>query len=600
MKKLVSVLLTVAMLFSISTAVLAADIPQQDYPQRFWDVPKDHWAFNYIAELVNKGVLAGYEDGSFKPDSTVTRAEWAKIMVLAAGLPVNDNNVYFTDMGNHWANAYVNTAKDYLAAYTDGTFKPDQAAVREDVTVSMVKLKGYDVSNVDYSYLSQFTDVNSISNSLKAYVAVAVEKDLISGFDDGTFRGQNTLTRAEAATLLWRAFQYGNDNKVVDTPDTLSTAPVVPTWTQKPAETETPKPTAMPVETPKSTKMPEIEKPYIIDTLKQVELEQDFTYDGDLIYYIESTDIYSLDPYSGNTDIIYSTDDLILQKNEMQEREVAKVETVQTEESDAEASETAETMEIKTEEGIIEEYSNYIPTQIKYDAYNDRLIMMGYYKNAKIAFESQNDNASYYVAYDINADELFWELGEPYDPSTPIEFCCFLSKNKAVLYNYYHYDSHNYDHHDYDYYIVNTDTKSEIDWIGDQTIYWPSKNELYGVNSINGYTFTDSGDYCNIYLNKYDFSACSFNELFIFPLDSCVGINDENVYYWNGKAISKLNLNSGKTSELAINSSSEYCDVLDMTAVSISNIWTEFIPVSDTHFVFYDSAAKAFRTLSKR
>ena len=216
MKKLISVLLTITMLFGISTAVLAADIPQQDYPQRFWDVPKDHWAFNYIAELVNKGVLAGYEDGSFKPDSTVTRAEWAKIMVLAAGLPVNDNNVYFTDMGNHWANAYVNTAKDYLAAYTDGTFKPDQAAVREDVTVSMVKLKGYDVSNVDYSYLSQFTDVNSISNSLKAYVAVAVEKDLISGFDDGTFRGQNTLTRAEAATLLWRAFQYGNDNKVVD------------------------------------------------------------------------------------------------------------------------------------------------------------------------------------------------------------------------------------------------------------------------------------------------------------------------------------------------------------------------------------------------
>ena len=96
----------------------------------------------------------------------------------------------------------------------DCTFRPDQAAVREDVTLSMVKLKGYDVSNVDYSYLSQFTDTNSISNSLKAYVAVAVEKDLISGFDDGTFRGQDTLTRAEAATLLWRAFQYGNDNKV--------------------------------------------------------------------------------------------------------------------------------------------------------------------------------------------------------------------------------------------------------------------------------------------------------------------------------------------------------------------------------------------------
>ena len=106
MKKLVSILLTVVMLITMSTA-FAADAYQQDYPQSFWDVPKDHWAFNYVAELVNKGVLAGYEDGSFRPDDTVTRAEWAKIMVLAAGLPVNDYNVYFTDMYDHWASESI-------------------------------------------------------------------------------------------------------------------------------------------------------------------------------------------------------------------------------------------------------------------------------------------------------------------------------------------------------------------------------------------------------------------------------------------------------------------------------------------------------------
>ena len=89
--------------------------------------------------------------------------------------------------------------------------------MREDVTVSLVKLKGYDVSEVDYSYLNQFSDPASISNSLKAYVAVAVEKNLINGFEDGTFRGQDTLTRAEAAALLWRAFQYGSDNKITNT-----------------------------------------------------------------------------------------------------------------------------------------------------------------------------------------------------------------------------------------------------------------------------------------------------------------------------------------------------------------------------------------------
>ena len=338
MKKFFSLFISVVIVICSSFNVFAYEY-SKDYPQRFWDVPKDHWAFNYIAELVNKGVLAGYEDGSFKPDSTVTRAEWAKIMVLAAGLPANDNNVYFTDMGNHWANAYVNTAKDYLAAYTDGTFKPDQAAVREDVTVGMVKLKGYDVSNVDYSYLSQFTDVNSISNSLKAYVAVAVEKDLISGFDDGTFRGQNTLTRAEAATLLWRAFQYGNDNKVVDTPDTPVTTPPAttvttpPTTTTPPAQTEeqqqtpdnttpdntveTPEPTDIPKPTTEpedgEEREPESQKSYKVETVVKAKVDSPLLYtkdDNDNLYYVENNQIHSVNLITGETNDFCGSEDL--------------------------------------------------------------------------------------------------------------------------------------------------------------------------------------------------------------------------------------------------------------------------------------------------
>lgn len=584
MKKLVSLLLTITMLFSVSTAVLAADMPQQDYPQRFWDVPKDHWAFNYIAELVNKGVLAGYEDGSFRPDTTVTRAEWAKIMVLAAGLPANDNNVYFTDMNNHWANIYVNTAKDYLAAYTDGTFKPDQAAVREDVTVSMVKLKGYDVSNVDYAYLSQFTDVNSISNSLKAYVAVAVEKDLISGFDDGTFRGQNTLTRAEAATLLWRAFQYGNDNKVVDTPDTPVTTPPATTVTTPPTTTTPPAQTEEQQQTPDNTtpdntvETPEpTEKPYIIDTLKQTKLDgpgsayggSKITYDGSKIYYIDGNDIYSLDPYSGDTSIIYNTNNLVLQKTETQEREVTGAVTVESEEP-------------KTEEVIIEEYSDYTPTQIKYDPYNDRLILTGYFKNAEVAFEAPNNNARYFVSYDISNDEVFWEYERYSKPS----FLCFISKDKAVCYDG---DSNSQ-------YIVNTSIKTEIDKIKSMSLYWNVGNSLYGCNIGSTY-------YGNAYrLFKHDFSSNNADKIFDFPIyrDYCLGVKGEDLYYWSGGAVFKLNLISGKSSELPINANSEYCDVLDMAGVSVSNAEMEFIPVSDTYFVFYDNSLGAFRTLSER
>lgn len=310
-KKIISTVLAVILLV-MQIGALAKDY--SDYPQKFWDVSKDHWAFLYISELVDRGVISGYEDGSFRPNSTVTRAEWAKIMVLAAGLPVSDNNVYFHDMNGHWANVYINTAKDYLAAYADGTFKPDQAAVREDVTVSMVKLKGYDISSVDYSYLNRFSDANSISNSLKAYVAIAVEKDLIDGFEDGTFRGQDTLTRAEAATLLWRAFQYGSDNKLVDTSEL--------TTLTKPASTPTSSPTrepeeVKPTEEPEATQEPT--KPYKVDILAKANLSNDghlYTNDLNYLYYAEDGKIVKVDIDSKDKEEILDIKDLTIDNDE--------------------------------------------------------------------------------------------------------------------------------------------------------------------------------------------------------------------------------------------------------------------------------------------
>lgn len=183
--------------------------------QKFWDVPKDYWAFDYISDLARRGVIKGYDDGSFKPDITVSRAEWAKMMVDAAGIVATDNSVYFKDLSSaHWANKYVNAAKQYMTGYRDGTFRPDQAATREDVAIALVLIKGYDIAEVDYSNL-YFTDNSSISNYAKAYVAVAVQHGLIAGFSDGSFRGQDTLTRAQAAALLYRGFQQGGADKVI-------------------------------------------------------------------------------------------------------------------------------------------------------------------------------------------------------------------------------------------------------------------------------------------------------------------------------------------------------------------------------------------------
>ena len=242
-KQLLSLLMVLLLCTSATTAF--ADTPlRDDYPQRFHDVPKSHWAFKYIADLEDRGIINGYPDGSFRPSATVTRAEWAKIMVCAADLRPNDNSVYFTDTANHWAIAYVNAAREYLTGYPNSIYRPNQAAVREDVTVALVRLKGCDTSKVDYSCLEKFTDNNSISNNIKAYVATAVEVGLIQGFDDNTFRGQATLTRAEAATLLWRAFTEigdcsGGKTPLVNPPFETPSAPINPEELKTPT---TPKP----------------------------------------------------------------------------------------------------------------------------------------------------------------------------------------------------------------------------------------------------------------------------------------------------------------------------------------------------------------------
>ena len=222
----------------------------------FADVPSDHWAFYYIEELVARKAINGYPDGNFYPEETVTREAFAKIMVVAAGLtPMPARTATYADVPvDHWAFSYIETARPYMTAYQNQDrlfFYPANGALREDIAVAVVKLKGYDVRQTDVSILNtMFFDVSSISEAARPYVATAVERGLITGYDDRTFRGQGTITRSEAAAILWRAFQQGAGDKVI--PDDI--LPV--TATPSAAPTPTPSPVPTPVPTPEPTPTP--------------------------------------------------------------------------------------------------------------------------------------------------------------------------------------------------------------------------------------------------------------------------------------------------------------------------------------------------------
>ena len=587
MKKLISMLL-ILMLCLMTANVFAADASQKDYPQRFWDVPKDHWAFTYIAELVNKGVLAGYEDGSFRPDNTVTRAEWAKIMVLAAGLPANDNNVYYTDMSNHWANIYVNTAKDYLAAYTDGTFRPDQAAVREDVTVSMVKLKGYDVSNVDYSYLSQFTDTNSISNSLKAYVAVAVEKDLISGFDDGTFRGQDTLTRAEAATLLWRAFQYGNDNKVVDAPAETSapsaSAPIqTPTPTDQPIESPKPTPdlseepaeTIKPTETPEPTPEPsEVPKKHNVTTVAYTsEAESLVINSKDEMYYLSGGQIKKIAD-GQETDV---TPDISFTKPE---NEIA-----------AEMFGNIDTNDLTgRERGVLEidrpiEFLNPVFSHLTYDPASDAIY----------AFASlENEGKSIYDTYRCFG---IWEVvsGTP----VVVKYSASWSDHAEYLSNYepisaytlganrnLYYMAEVYPNYDYYVSTVNTATNR-------LSVYTEADPGRGGREGAIGMIDNSIAFFTSEILYRYNIGQDTFDKIYLTTeLNTDIACPYNNHFYTFSDGSAYTVDGQGQVEILADSAEIDYLD-----GAPIRNVGTMAVN-SQGNIVFYDSAQGAIRLLT--
>ena len=99
----------------------------------FPDVGLDRWSSKHIGTLASAGIIAGYPDGSFKPGSSITRAELAKIAAKFDKLSffVEDG---FSDIEGHWANQFINSAaqKGWVSGYPDGTFKPDEAITRAE------------------------------------------------------------------------------------------------------------------------------------------------------------------------------------------------------------------------------------------------------------------------------------------------------------------------------------------------------------------------------------------------------------------------------------------------------------------------------------
>ena len=150
------------------TEKMAAD---QTYSNTFSDVAKSHWAANYIGYMQQFGIITGYADGSFRPDASVTRAEFAAIASRFEAL--TEGTKSFSDVpGNHWAAKYINFAatRGWVNGYADGTFRPNNSITRAEVAAVTCRLLE---RNADQSYirshLSELRAFTDVSESHWAY-----------------------------------------------------------------------------------------------------------------------------------------------------------------------------------------------------------------------------------------------------------------------------------------------------------------------------------------------------------------------------------------------------------------------------------------------
>jgi len=191
-----------------------------DYAVRYNDVPTTHWAYNAIGRVSSKNWFNGYPDGNFHPSAQITRSEAAKVFAKFLGLQLSNTvqSSFYDVSTTDWYSPYIEATKLLFPGTVnfDGSvpFRPEMPITREDTIYALVKALGYDSSTqfADLSVLNMFSDQNSISSSKKAYVAVAVQKGIASGHSNGTIGAQDPLTRAEFATLLYRATYIGNNN----------------------------------------------------------------------------------------------------------------------------------------------------------------------------------------------------------------------------------------------------------------------------------------------------------------------------------------------------------------------------------------------------
>ncbi len=166
---------------------------------------KGHWAEKQIIDWQAKNLIAGYSDGTFKPDHNMTRAEFITLVNKAFGF-TKKSQVNFVDVhASDWFAEEVAKAKavGYISGYADGTMKPNNMIERQEVAAVLCRILKLDSSKYKDT-VNKFKDANTIPQWSRNKINAVVANNYMAGYPDQTYKPRKSISRGEVVAVLDR------------------------------------------------------------------------------------------------------------------------------------------------------------------------------------------------------------------------------------------------------------------------------------------------------------------------------------------------------------------------------------------------------------
>lgn len=178
---------------------------------------KEHKSKVAIEALAKRNIISGRANNAFEPDQTMTRAEFATIIVKGLGLPLNGKSVFVDVTKNDWFFEYVNTAYKYeiVSGVSDTSFNPNGVITREEAATMITKASKLCGANIDMEkyevrdILSGFLDYIKASNWAMSSLAFCYDSKILSD-DVMMIKPKEYVTRAEIAQMLYNMLDLCN------------------------------------------------------------------------------------------------------------------------------------------------------------------------------------------------------------------------------------------------------------------------------------------------------------------------------------------------------------------------------------------------------